>query len=467
MPTVRKRMLATTNDVQQIEQRQDDEARAAEQVVNTQQHRERRQDEEFCAPERAADAERRAVRREDPVVQMREEERRFWRVLNVAEAQYEIDISDGPIHVCSCCVRLIFRTSIDMTINFRTNFPRSWDFAFVDFHCPFDARVDADTIQLCYTCISNLKRRRLPPFCFSTFRLPVIPPLLSTAPRLAIRMASRRTAFMHIKKLGYDGQLMETIEVRLKRRRGDGHAYIFETVRPQEIVDIIRYLIANSPLYEGVTFNDRWQTNHPGDEIDFVDNPADAIPPADAGNEEADPEEGDQWDEMANKPDFGGETVLFQDENAEGLTFINLYSGQLPPAPPRTTIAARFKNEVMHRDPRFRTDTTCLFWKNVVLTQCNIASQIGIALGQGRFQGQQVTTQNLLNQQNIENFVRHDMGYSVLLNARNSPPFWESKTKESMAMLRTLGAPIFFLTPSLVEKLCRELLVNLCKSTTS
>ncbi|KAH9400326.1 hypothetical protein TYRP_001889 [Tyrophagus putrescentiae] len=138
---------------------------------------------------------------------MKEEERRLWRVLNAAEAQYEIDISDGPIHVCSCCVRLIFRTSIDKTINIRTHFPANWDFDFVNFHCPIDARVDADTIQLCYTCVSYLKRRRLPPFCFSTFRLPVISPLLSTASRIAVRMASRRIAFMHIKKLGYDGQL--------------------------------------------------------------------------------------------------------------------------------------------------------------------------------------------------------------------------------------------------------------------
>ena len=200
-------------------------------------------------------------------------------------------------------------------------------------------------------------------------------------------------------------------------------------------------MIAHSPLYEGVTFDDRWQANHPGDEVNFVVNPADAIPPADAGNEEPDPEEGDQWDEAANEPDFGGEAVLLQDENvlavaeaavqyapgegqrpvgifadpqAEALTFINLYCGQLPPAPPRTTPGARFKYEVMHRDPRFRTDTACLFWKNAVLTQIKIASQIGIALRQGRLQGQQITAQGLLNQQTIENFIRHDMGKRLL-----------------------------------------------------
>ena len=264
-PVVRAAEQAV-NTQQHRERRQDPVVRAEEQAVNNQQHRERRQNPVVRAAEQAVNTQQRAARREDPVAQMREEERRLWRELNAAEAKYEIDISDGPIHVCSCCGRLIFRTSIDMTINFRTDFPRSWDFDFVDFHCPLDARVDADTIQLCYTCVKYLKRRRLPPFCFSTFRLPVIPPLLSTASRLAIRMASRRIAFMHLKKLGYDGQLgirgnvinvpldvqvsvdilprnfnqMETIQVRLKRRRGDGHAYIFETVRPQEVVDIVR-----------------------------------------------------------------------------------------------------------------------------------------------------------------------------------------------------------------------------------
>ena len=176
-------------------------------TADTQRRRQKRLDDVARAAERKVDAQQHRERRQDHVVQMKEEERRLWRVLNAAEAQYEIDISDGPIHVCSCCVRLIFRTSIDKTINIRTHFPASWDFAFVNFHCPLDARVDADTIQLCYTCVSYLKKRRLPPFCFSTFRLPVIPPLLSTASRIAVRMASRRIAFMHIKKLGYDGQL--------------------------------------------------------------------------------------------------------------------------------------------------------------------------------------------------------------------------------------------------------------------
>ena len=46
----------------------------------------------------------------------------------------------------------------------------------------------------------------------------------------------------------------------------------------------------------------------------------------------------------------------------------------------------------------------------------------------------------------------------------NSPLFWESKTKEGMAMLLKLNAPTFFLRLSPVEKLCPELLVNLCKT---
>ncbi|KAH9391741.1 hypothetical protein TYRP_022589 [Tyrophagus putrescentiae] len=228
----------------------------------------------------------------------------------------------------------------------------------------------------------------------------------------------------------------------------DCNCKAFHNYGYMEVIDTVRYMIANSPLYEGVTFNDRWQANHPGD----------------------------QWDEATNEPNFGGEAVLLQDKNvlavaetavqyaleegqrpvgifadpqAETLNFINLYCDQLPPAPPRSTPGAQFKYKVMHRDPRFRTDTECLFRKNAVLTQIKIASKIGIVLRQGRFQGQQVTAQSLLNQQTIENFIRHDM---------------ESKTKEGMAMLRTLGAPTFFLTLSPVEKLCPELLVNLCKA---
>ncbi|KAH9388428.1 hypothetical protein TYRP_023494 [Tyrophagus putrescentiae] len=429
MATLRKKMLKTGNDVllplvqsmrfklmQQPSSNAtvelfNEEARAAERAIDAQQHCERLKDPVVQAAEQAVNTQQRAARREDPVVQMRAEELRLWRVLNAAEDLYEIDISDGPIHVCSCCVRLIIRTSIDKTINFCTNFPTRWDFDFVDFHFLLDARVDNVTIQLCCTCVSYMKRRRLPSFCFSTFRFPLIPLLLvSAGSRLAARMASRQIALMHTKKLSYDGQLgirsnviNVPIDVQCSSKGDEG----IDTPTSLRLFDLRKYLIANSPLYEGVTFNDRWQTNHPGDEVNFVVNPADATPPANTGNEEADPEEGDQWDEMANEPDFGGEAVLLQNENvlavaeaavqyapgdeqrpvgifadpqAEGLTFSNLYCGQLPPAPPRTTPGARFKYEVMHRDPRFRTDTECLFWKNAVLTQIKIASQIGIAL---------------------------------------------------------------------------------------
>ena len=57
----------------------------------------------------------------------------------------------------------------------------------------------------------------------------------------------------------------------------------------------------------------------------------------------------------------------------------------------------------------------------------------------------------------ISNPIKFDYGYKFLTLIRSLPPYWKSKKKDLMAMLRQLGKPTFFLTLSAAETRWPEL----------
>lgn len=275
--------------------------------------------------------------------------------------------------------------------------------------------------------------------------------------------------------------------------------------------------MCSRPLYieEGVTFNNRWANNHPVDPVDddavvdFIVNQEDQQEAEqeqeqqqeNAGNVPAE----DEWDEMLNDGNFGGEVTMVQDLNeltsiqyapgegnrpigllrdpkAEYLSFPTLYCGFMPNLPPRTTYAAQCKYELQHYDSRFRKAVHNILYKVQRLTMCKLNSAIGIAMRQGRRDGR-VTAGNLLNDEDIAHFIHSDagkqclecmflinklftiailiLGFRIVKSLRNSPAFWEARMKEGMAMLRQLGTPTFFLTLSAAESNWNELIAIL------
>lgn len=63
----------------------------------------------------------------------------------------------------------------------------------------------------------------------------------------------------------------------------------------------------------------------------------------------------------------------------------------------------------------------------------------------------------------VESLFKRDEGYQVFKNIRSSPPYWQAKTKDVMAMIRQLGTPTFFITLSAAETKWPELTVMLMK----
>lgn len=197
----------------------------------------------------------------------------------------------------------------------------------------------------------------------------------------------------------------------------------------------------------GVTLDETWQVRYPavgGEEVDFIVNPADLVPQ----NAEEDGPENDEIDETANDFRYGGEVTMIQDQNAltvrqatgrdehagivyapgegqhpigirrdplaEFLAYPKLYCGAIPDFPTKVSLGARYKYELMHHDSRFRNSPDNILYKNQVLLLEKLSSSVNIAMRQGHGEGP-VTAQRLLNENEVNNFVRRDAGEFLIL----------------------------------------------------
>ncbi|XP_031629676.1 uncharacterized protein LOC116344956 [Contarinia nasturtii] len=80
-----------------------------------------------------------------------------------------------------------------------------------------------------------------------------------------------------------------------------------------------------------------------------------------------------------------------------------------------------------------------------------------------KVKGKSVTVSNALNNDCIDEMIKHDAGYRMLANIPTSPAYWEKIKKDSFAALRQLGKPTIFMTLSPGEKRWPELLQVLYK----
>ncbi|XP_070175663.1 uncharacterized protein [Littorina saxatilis] len=283
-----------------------------------------------------------------------------------------------------------------------------------------------------------------------------------------------------------------------------GH-YIFETVRPRVVYEAARCL-ANTPLFRehGVTtLTDDWLQEHPLVEEPFVVDPADRCAdidrveqdnqpvaaretsPTPAANENdpnaEKPQEEEEWDETVNDDPVNpgvDETLLDCDEairfapgegqrplsvvldaDCEELSFPTIYAGHRRGQPESVSYAEIAKSEARRYDRR-ATKVPKLFFSYKKMEMIRIASSVQTCLRK-KTQDRSYTARDILEHGAVENMVSTDQGFHVLRPVRGSPPFWEEKKKELLAMVRQLGCPTFFFTVSAAETKWKELLAIL------
>ena len=118
---------------------------------------------------------------------------------------------------------------------------------------------------------------------------PIVPPQLLLSP-LEERLVSPRIPFMQLRELPRGGQLsitgnivnapaninttvqvlprtfndLATVPIKLKRKLAFKHHYTLKTIRPNKVIDGVKWLLQNSTLYqdEGLTLDEDWLSKH-------------------------------------------------------------------------------------------------------------------------------------------------------------------------------------------------------------
>ena len=138
---------------------------------------------------------------------------------------------------------------------------------------------------ICKTCDRALARGSMPLQAIANgLRLPEIPPELSGLNALELRLISLRLPFMKMvalpsgKQRSIHGPAVnvpskvdticdvlarmpfqsELVPLKLKRKVAYKGHYMYDYIRPQKLLDALRFLKANNPLYADIDVNEQW-----------------------------------------------------------------------------------------------------------------------------------------------------------------------------------------------------------------
>lgn len=147
---------------------------------------------------------------------------------------------------------------------------------------------------------------------------------------------------------------------------------------------------------------------------------------------------------------------LFYDEDSEELSFPCIYAGEMRKA--ELTRSFHYskiaKSETKHHDRRACGVTKLLYnFKKAQIARINEAIQICIKKTPGSYKAKDLTNKNYVEQLKVNKSC-----YEFLECERLSPPFWEKKKHEVLAMVRQLGVPTFFITITAAETQWPDLL---------
>jgi len=148
---------------------------------------------------------------------------------------------------------------------------------------------------------------------------------------------------------------------------------------------------------------------------------------------------------------------LFEDVDAEVLSFPTIYGGSRKKFKVRASYTHIAKSELRHYDRRAcRPEKLLYSFRKSCNQKIHQAMQVCM---RKTSRSSQITASQAKTPGFIENLLKKDEGYAVFKNIRSSPSYWKAQIKRVMAMLRTLGKCSFFITLSAAESKWLELLV--------
>ena len=279
----------------------------------------------------------------------------------------------------------------------------------------------------------------------------------------------------------------ETIAVKLKRRLCYRNSVFSENVRPQKIIDALQYLLKTSELYKqhNINIDPQWLqtfsntsnnsdneqelhlTNHKNltNSSDDEDNNDEEEPNAPSINTLVTDNAIDPNKDILCIAPAEGQKPIFTDEDTEYLffPFRTIFCGQKRQINKYQKVTKReiFKYEMRSVDKRVSTNIPNIFWKTKFKQINQIHQQVSFTLRRTQSKGKTITAQTLLDKEQRQNIINYDDGYRVFKNICSSPPYFEHKKKELMAMIRQLGIPTLFISLSAADTKWPELLQSI------
>ena len=291
---------------------------------------------------------------------------------------------------------------------------------------------------------------------------------------------------------------MDTVAVRIKRKKSYKTVVFAENVCPLRVVKALQYLIKNSDIYKPYNFQvpEKWLGHVESSMHDnryFIEGKYPPTIEEEGKLMEDDNTTETQFEEVSSaemtqgnmdtmltenvpnitnicdqgesEDDFDvsnkilimapgeGKIPVFKEPLAEYLVFPTKFCGQTRPSNSDQKCYVHtsdiFKAELKHPDKRVWSDPANIFWKAKHLQIQKFASRVTLALrhvvGSRK---QNITAERLLDKEQREDIHRQDDGYHIYKDIPNTPPYFEKLGKELCAMVRQLGNPTIFISLS-------------------
>ena len=417
-------------------------------------------------------------------------------------------IAEGPIYTCSICQQNQFKDKVTLINKMYKNKKNNNTILEM---CRTNYKSIDNEEYICNTCKKQIYKKNIPrisvkngcifpkkPEELNLFNLeerfisPVIG-LMLIHQLLPGRQLSLYGSICHlpieigkvVKTLPRTLDEYETISVKLKRRLCYKNSVFTENVRPQKFFLALHYLLNNSELYkeQNININEEWleeitctnntntnqELNKLNKEIEEINNDSD---------------EDDENEELPNAPSINtlltdtnvdlhnqilciapgeGQKPIFTDENTEYLCFPTIFCGQKRNTNQHHRLNKReiFKYEMKSTDRRVATNIPNIFWKTKYKQINQINQQVSFALRRNQSKGKIITAKILLNTEERQKIVKYNDGYKIFKNIRSSPPYFEQKRKDLMAMIRQLGIPTLFISLSAADTKWTQLLQSI------
>ncbi|XP_062615034.1 uncharacterized protein LOC134276764 [Saccostrea cucullata] len=414
----------------------------------------------------------------------------------------------GPVFVCTCCHQTWFHESVSNVDN-----------VLLDAEIKRKYLTNTKSVNgqewICNTCNSSLKESRTPKLSIANGMIWIQKPSELNLLPLEERLVSLRIPFMQIRELPRGGQYCVkgnvvnvpvdiqptinslprrldeniTIPVKLKRKLSFQHSYCHENIRPTKVLIALHWLMKNSEYYQNSNINidDNWfhEVTNSASELmrEFIEghtNEDSAI------HDQSDESDSDEFCEVDSGKDGNRDTLLdsdsydmnqiftfapgegqrplslYQDQMAEYLSFPTIFCGKGRVENDQRQVPVSYadiaKWELRSVDRRAAQSVPNLFFKLKKIQLKQVTDKCNLALRKCKTKGKTFTANEIRNPDQINDIVRHNEGFYVFKQLRNSPPYLETRKKDVFAMIRQLGLPTWFMSFSAADTRWNDLI---------